>query len=198
MLKEFIDFVESNLPATSPDSKEKLKEAITQFEKTGECYKFLMLTPLEKLSQGDMISEVPFAYFDEDGGYKIFKSKAIVLSTSCHIDQKDKLVLIPVFPLTDFRGNFDDLKKNVIFDYMYISDPIMSDLFVNFEYMTTYNKKIILTALEKNKVNRICSLNQLGYYLFIIKLTVYLMRKEDSGTLKDRFDDSLSYFKKKI
>ncbi len=118
MLKEFIDFVESNLPATSPDSKENLKEVITQFEKTGECFKFLMLNPLEELSQGDMISEVPFAYFDENGVYKIFKAKAIVLSTSCHIDQKDNLVLIPVFPLTEFKGNIDDLKKNVIFDYL--------------------------------------------------------------------------------
>ena len=32
----------------------------------------------------------------------------------------------------------------------------------------------------------IASLNQIGYYFFIIKLTVYLMRREDAGTLQER------------
>ena len=39
---------------------------------------------------------------------------------------------------------------------------------------------------EADKIKRIGSLNQLGYYLFIVKLTVYLMRKEDSDTLTER------------
>ena len=41
-------------------------------------------------------------------------------------------------------------------------------------------------AIEADKIKRIGSLNQLGYYLFIIKLTVYLMRKEDNDTLTER------------
>ena len=41
--------------------------------------------------------------------------------------------------------------------------------------------------MESRKVKRVASLNQVGYYFFIVKLTVYLMRKEDTDTLNERF-----------
>lgn len=186
MLKEFIEFVDSVLPSVSPDFRDGAKEAILQFEKTGEQVKYMMLSPLEKLSQGDILSKVPFSYFEDTGEQKTFVADALVLSTSCHIDQKERIVLVPVFSIEKFDGNIVDLKKNTIFDYMYIPDTIMSDKFIDFEYMNTYSKKLIMGAIEADKIKRIGSLNQLGYYLFIIKLTVYLMRKEDNDTLTER------------
>lgn len=186
MLKEFIEFVESVLPSVSPDLRDSAKEAILQFEQTGEQLKYMMLSPLEQLSQGDILSKVPFSYFEDTGEQKTFVADALVLSTSCHIDQKERIVLVPVFSLEGFDGNILDLKKNTIFDYMYIPDAILSDKFIDFEYMNTYSKKLIMGAIEADKIKRIGSLNQLGYYLFIVKLTVYLMRKEDSDTLTER------------
>lgn len=186
MLKEFIDFVDSVLPSVSPDLRDGAKDAILQFEKTGEQLNYMMLNPLEHLSQGDVISRVPFIYFEEDGAQKMFITDALVLSTSCHIDQKDRIVLVPVFPLVEFRGNIMDLKKNIIYDYMYIPDAIMADKFIDFEYMNTYSKDLIIKGIANEKIRRIGSLNQLGYYFFIVKLTVYLMRKEDCETLTER------------
>ncbi len=186
MLKEFIEFVDSVLPSVSPGLRDGAKEAILQFEKTGEQLKYMMLSPLEQLSQGDILSKVPFSYFEDTGEQKTFVADALVLSTSCHIDQKERIVLVPVFSLEGFDGNIFDLKKNTIFDYMYIPDAIMSDKFIDFEYMNTYSKKLIMGAIEADKIKRIGSLNQLGYYLFIVKLTVYLMRKEDCDTLTER------------
>lgn len=186
MLREFIDFVESILPAVSPDTKNAAKEAIAQFEGKGEKLKYMTLRPLKELSQGDILSKIPFSYFGDDGEQKYFVTEALVLSTSCHIDQKNSVVLVPVFPLEKFEGNIQELKKNKIFDYMYIPDGIMSDKYIDFEYMNTYSKKLIMLGFEKDKVCRIGSLNQLGYYFFIVKLTVYLMRKEDRDTLIER------------
>ena len=186
MLKEFIDFVDSILPSVSPDISDRAKEAILQFEKNGEQLKYMMLNPLEELSQGDIISRVPFTYFDNDGEQRTFVSEALVLSTSCHIDQKDSIALVPVFPLDVFEGNIVDLKRNTIFDYMYIPDTRMSGKYINFEYINTYSKDLIKNGIEDNKIQRIGSLNQLGYYLFIVKMTVYLMRKEDNETLNKR------------
>lgn len=186
MLREFIDFVESILPAVSPDTKNAAKEAIAQFEGKGEKLKYMTLRPLKELSQGDILSKIPFSYFGDDGEQKYFVTEALVLSTSCHIDQKNSVVLVPVFPLEKFEGNIQELKKNKIFDYMYIPDGIMPDKYIDFEYMNTYSKKLIMLGFEKDKVCRIGSLNQLGYYFFIVKLTVYLMRKEDRDTLIER------------
>ena len=125
-------------------------------------------------------------YFDENGSQKMFSSEALVLSTSCHIDQKDKLVLVPVLPLDSFEGNITELKKNRIIDYMYIPDADMDNRFIDFEIMNTFSKEIIINGLKSGRITRLASFNQVGYYLFIIKLTVYLMRREDAGTLQER------------
>lgn len=186
MLEKFIDFVDSVLPSVSPNNREAAKEAISQFKKEGHQIKYLTLQPLEQLSQGDIISKVPFSYFGKDGRQKTFTADALVISTSCHIDQKNQIVLVPVFPLEGFAGNMSDLQKNTIFDYMYIPDGLMSDKFVDFEIMNTYDRDLIMDGIATNKIQRIGSLNQIGYYFFIVKLTVYLMRKEDNETFSER------------
>lgn len=186
MLKEFIDFVDNVLPSVPLETKEGVQKAIAQFEKTGEQIKYLTLNPLTDFSQGDVISSVPFYYFDENGKQQMFKADALVLSTSCHIDQKDKLVLVPVLPLDAFEGNLVELKKNKVIDYMYIPDGSLIDMFVDFEIMNTFSKDLILNGIKSGKIHRVTSLNQMGYYFFIIKLTIYLMRREDTKTLKER------------
>ena len=146
----------------------------------------MTLNPLSELSQGDIISEVPFYYFDEEGNQQKFKTNALVLSTSCHIDQKDKIVLVPVLPLSSFNGNVVELKKNKVIDYMYIPEGELMDSFVDFEIMNSFSKELIVSGIKKGRIRRIASLNQIGYYFFVIKLTIYLMRREDAGTLEER------------
>lgn len=186
MLKEFIEFVDSVLPSVPMGTKEGVQDAIAQFEKDGEQIKYLTLNPLSELSQGDIISAVPFYYFDENGNQQVFHSDAFVLSTSCHIDQKNKLVLVPVMPLKAYEGNLVELKKNKVIDYMYIPEGNLMDMFVDFEIMNTFSKDLIMNGIKSGRIHRLASLNQIGYYFFVIKLTVYLMRREDARTLEER------------
>lgn len=85
-----------------------------------------------------------------------------------------------------FDGNLTDLKRNIIYDYMYLPDPVLSDKFIDFEYINTYHTDLIRKRITDGKITRMGSLNQLGYYFFLVKLTVYLMRKEDGDTLSER------------
>lgn len=186
MLKELIEFVDSVLPAVPLDTKKGLQEAIAQFDKEGEQINFLMKNLLGELSQGDILSEIPFIYFDDDGNQIMFKAKAMVLSTSCHIDNKDKMVLVPIIPIDEFEGNIIELKKNKVVDFMYIPDGKMADMFIDFEIMNTFSKKMICEGIKKGIIRRLASLSQIGYYLLIIKLTIYLMRREDTDTLSER------------
>lgn len=186
MLKEFIDFVESALPSVSPDLRDGAKEAILQFEQEGKEIQYLTNDLLEEVSQGDILSKVPFSYFDDDGKEFIFSADAIILSTSCTIDQKPKIVMAPVLPLNSFSGNIKDMKKNIIFDYMYIDDLKLNGEYIDFSNLNSYSKTLILDGIRDKKIIRKSSLNQLGYYLFIIKLTIYFMRKEDPETLSKR------------
>lgn len=189
MLKEFIDFVDSVLPSVDSEAKDKAKAAIAQFEEEGKRCEYLLPKKLPYLSQGDIISEIPFSYFKEDGSQYIFKARGMVISTSCHIDQKNLINIVPVLPLDFFEGDSNkrrELQENRIFDYMYFPENVMKDYFVDFSKVNTYNKNLIVEGIEANKIERLYSLNQIGFYLFIIKLTVFLMRKEDPDTMESR------------
>ena len=190
MLKELIDFVDSILPSVDPDFRDGVKDAITQFEQDGGEYHYLSLSCLDVLSQGDIISKLPFSFFSDTGEQELFISDAIVISTSCHIDNKDRILCAPVLPITSFHKNMDSLKRNTIFNYMYIPDSLTASSFIDFDTVNSYSKQMIMEGIEKEKIVRKASLSQLGYYVLIIKLSVYLMRREDSDTLSAR-DSSL-------
>ena len=189
MLKEFIDFVDSVLPSVDPEAKDKAKAAIEQFEREGNSFEYLLPQKLTTLSQGDIISDIPFSYFKEDGKQYIFKAKGMVISTSCHIDQKDVINIVPILPLDFFKGDNNgkrELKANRIFNYMYLPENIMNNYFVDFSKINTYNKNLIIKGIDNGKIKRLFSLSQIGFYLFIVKLTVFLMRKEDAETMENR------------
>lgn len=186
MLNEFIDFAESVLPSVSPDFRDGAKNAISQFEKTGEQIKYLMHKPLEKFSQGDILLDLPFSLYDENGKIKQYKANAMILSTSCNIDRKKYLLFVPLLPISIFSGNKKDLFSNQIFDYMYLNEGLLKDYFIDFSRFCTYDRNLIMNVIESGKIKRVASLNQIGYYFLIVKLTVFLMRKEDDITLGDR------------
>ena len=190
-LKEFIDFVDSILPSVDPNAKDKAKAAIEQFKAEERYFEFLAPKNLPELSQGDIISEICFAYFDSDGNQQKYKACGMIISTSCHIDQKNVINIVPILPLAYLkadRNKENEIKNNKVFDYMYLPDNIMSDKFVDFSKVCTYEKRLIFDGIKAGKIKRIASLSQIGFYLFILKLTVFLMRKEDEDTMQKRVE----------
>lgn len=60
--------------------------------------------------------------------------------------------MVPVFPIDSFTGNLVELKKNMVFDFMYIPDNVMSKRYVCFNMMTSYNKKLICGESKTEKL----------------------------------------------
>lgn len=190
MLSQFIDFVNSVLPSVDPDFRDGAKEAIRQFERNkGENQPMFTGTQLLKeLSQGDILSGLPFIYFEEDGSKRSFRADGIVLSTSCHIDHHERLVIAPFFDLSEADNNKKDIENNTVFSYMYINEGTIAGEYADFNFLQSFSKSLVLEGIKRKKFKRIYSLSQIGYYFLIIKLSVYFMRKEDSDTLAERYN----------
>ena len=181
-----IDFVYGTFPVVPYEVKEKAKECVRQFNADGTPLDYLMQTPLEEISQGDIFSEIKFQYFNEDGILGVFSANAIIVNTSCDIDNKDTVSFAPLFNLRDEAINKDAIQRNEVISYMYIPDNKLENEYANFGYTTTYEKSFILKMIEEKKINRIASLSQIGYYFFVVKYATFMLRREDPETLVKR------------
>lgn len=184
--ESFADIINTVLPSVSAVEKEKLKEAITQFKVSGKNIDFTSGL-LENLSQGDIVSNIPFILYDKGGNQLIHKYNAILLSNTCDASRNTHLIFAPILEINNYNNrNVVDLKNNVIYEYMYLNDNKLGDIYVNFNIIHSINREIILDRLRNNKSDRLCSLTTIGYYMFILKLTIFLLRSEDYSNFISR------------
>lgn len=185
-LKAVLEFIDKTFPNVDYDTKEKAKAAIEQFEKKHSLSGYLTKENLDKFSQGDIVGELPFFYFDDEGNQKHFATKGIILSVSCDIDNDEHILIAPMIKLDSYEGNKDKIIHNNTLTYLYFPDKRISDYYVDFSFVNTYNKKMLLTAFGENKFKRVASLSLVGYYMFITKLSAFLARREDPDTQNER------------
>lgn len=192
MIENFINFVTELFPSINPYTKEAVKDSIRQFEKSGEQKTYTMLSPFDHLAQGDILGEeLPFFKQDKKGNLSVLKAKAILLSNTCDSSRDDILIFAPLMEISKLEMNENDLKNNQIYRFLYIPDPALSDYVIDFSLLNSFSRELIETSLENGRFTKIKSLNNLGYYLFLCKLTVHLMRPEDDEVQEERMLESV-------
>lgn len=180
----FIDFVASIFPSISPYIHIQTKCSLEQFYKKGKTFECYNSKVLDELSQGDILSNIPIIKVEPDG--TILKSirTVIILSNSCDIENDDYILVAPFYSFTEAElseSQIVEMKQNKIYGKMYFPDVSEDEMFADFSFMQALPKSLILKCIEEKKSYLIHSLNLVGYYLFLCKLTIHFMRPEDSN-----------------
>lgn len=186
MYEQFWEYIEQLFPCIEPYAKEGAKAAMVQFDN----YRKPLLGDVlggarydsTDLQQGDIFSEIPFLYMDENGRYKQVLCKAQLLSNTCDASRDKRLVFAALQPLDDFGSNpgtIDAIKRNKTFSSFYLNDHKVANEYVDFELINTISREAFLLLMSSRRVHRIGRLTLVGYYMFLCKLTVFLMRAED-------------------
>lgn len=178
----FFDWVKKALPSISYSQTESVKESINQFYKDGKTIDCIT-NVLDNISQGDIFDNVPFMFISKDGDFHVNKLSAMIISNTCDITRKEYVLFAPIIK---YDGTNDDIKQNKFYEYMYIGDYHNEEVFVDFGRIMSLKRSILVKELNDNRLIRTKSLNRIGYYLFIIKLTVYLLRPEDNDNFNSR------------
>jgi hypothetical protein len=181
MIPEFIDFCTQLFPSIDPYTKEQAKKAMEQFENVRGPVLTKVFDSFD-LYQGDIFSEIPFFYTDEAGEVKLIIRKAQLLSNTCDASRDTNLLFAALHPLDEFKSNpslIDSITKNKRYSTFYIPGEAVKNEYVDFELITTMSRENFLSLCQKGKVRRITSLSLVGYYMFLCKMTVFLMRPED-------------------
>lgn len=186
MLDEFINYVQKLFPSISPYVKNQTEQAIRQFKLSGRTLNLLNDKPYDYLTQGDILSNVPFVKIEENGGILAQRSYGMLLSNTCSADHDDDIVIAPLLQIKDLGLNRNDIVNNLHYRLFYLPDKRFEELVVDFSLMNTFNKKLLNAQIEDGKVKKVSSLNQMGFYLLLSKLTVCFMRPEDEEVQASR------------
>ncbi len=189
MLSELIDFTTELFPSINPYTKDKVKLAIRQFEVNGDGKNitknidYCTNQPFDYLTQGDIISNMPFVRYNSKTGEKgLLVTEGILLSNTCDAERDPALVFAPLIELNNFTNTQQEqIKKNESYRLFYLPDGNIANKVVDFSMVNSLPRSMILHGLEKAHMTKINSLNRYGYYLFLVKLTVHFMRPEDTG-----------------
>ena len=189
MIPEFIEFCKELFPSINPYTRDQAKRAMEQFENLYGNPKLVTHPKDGELYQGDIYTEIPFLYINEFGEQTCIMRKAQLLTNTCDAVRDDILIFAAIHPCEEFSKEQKDLtsiKRNRTFRLFYIPDPETKDLLIDFSLLTTLSRTTFQSLLQKGMVHRVAALSQIGYYMFICKLTVFFMRPEDAQVNKDR------------
>lgn len=190
MINEFVKFCTELFPSISPYTKEGLKKAIEEYKTLQKKFLCLNEKPYEKISQGDIFSDIPFYYTDECGDQCIITAKAQLLSNTCDADHDDNIILAAVYPISDISDNAQKLisiKNNTTYNLFYIPDSGADQYVVDFSMLNSISRHSFNAYRECGKIKTLASLSDFGYYLFLAKLTVFFMRPESADVRDSRF-----------
>lgn len=187
MLKEFIDFVSETLPSISPYTKDQVKRAISQFDGCENRYQFFDTKLDKELSQGDIISDLPFYRVGKSGEIEISRSEGILLTNTCDAERDDVLTFAQLIPLPQ-NGISEAIRKNINYRLLYFPDCQFSNKAVDLSLINTFPRDLVEKKIEEKVFQKIAQLSRLGYYLFICKFTVHYLRPEDEEFNKARYE----------
>jgi hypothetical protein len=181
MLEAYIDFVKSLFPSISPYVQQRAKECIRQFYVNHQEFPCFTSETIFDLNQGDIIDNITFRRYNELGEEEEYMSDGLVISNSCDIENDTQILIAPFFPIESLQLDFVTLKNNAYYQLLYFPDYRYANKAADLSLMSPFPKNLLLNKIAEGKVKKIFSLNLIGYYLLLSKITVHLLRPEDSG-----------------
>ena len=113
MLEKFIDYTYQIFPTIDTNIKNGIKDLMKQFDTTKPNW---FSRPLDILSQGDILENIPFSYTNQDGEEVTFITKGMILSNICDMTRDEYIMIAPFIPFNhDFKEEtMLNIKNNII------------------------------------------------------------------------------------
>ncbi len=185
MLEKFIDYTYQIFPTIDTNIKNGIKDLMKQFDTTKPNW---FSRPLDILSQGDILDNIPFSYTNQDGEEVTFITKGMILSNTCDMTRDEYIMIAPLIPFNhDFKEETKiNIKNNIISGKMCLTNCYLDNYYIDFSRSSSFVRNIIVDLYEKGKIKRIHSLSQFGFYFLCSKIAVYYLRVENYDNFKSR------------
>ena len=198
MTQSFVNLMREAFPNISPEAGAKLHQLI---RKKDRYFNWLFATSaLERLSQGDVLEEVTVFFLKDESRALKQKLSVMVLNNTCDLQldggaSRSKYTsIVPLLPCSQYlepfkdKTNYEhDLKENVITSKFYISAPPghNRDYVVDLSLICSIDTQFLQNGVQQGTIKKVASLSENGYYYFLAKLTLHLMRSESDEVKRE-------------
>ena len=188
MWEDYLKLLSDLYPALPNNFSEKFRKILPTITPPSKFF-FYNEYKIDNLLQGDIIGPIQFHEYDDDKQKKL-KVDAIILSNTCDLMRKKRILLAPAIPFLESKfsdKNFINiLKKNIIFEKFYLPQHNNNTPYViDFSRIFNLSREEINKKINSKEILRKLSLSKEGYYFFGLKLTVYLLRPETSDIKRE-------------
>jgi len=187
----FESLIKELFPSITESTKEQIKSAIKQFN----VHPQLLYQSIsdETIYQGDIIKEIQFVTLISYNKYSKKTLSGMLISNTCDYVNRELILIAPIYPFNYIKDRYknrsfvESLKMNTIYDKFYLPNYKKdNDYVVDFSGINSVKADYLLDSIKNNKITKIMSLSQYGFYFFLTKLTVYLMRREAPNIIREK------------
>lgn len=188
MIKEFIDYTYQIFPSIDTNTKNGIKELIGQYDTNKPNW---FSDTLDNISQGDIIENLPFSQYDDNGNEIPFLTKGMILSNTCDLTRDDYIIIAPLIPFEhDFKESTKKaIQQNIVSGKMCLTSCELDNLYIDFSMSTLFRRSVVMKLFELGKIRRIHSLSQFGFYFLCSKIAIYYLRVENYDNFNMRSEE---------
>lgn len=185
-------------PSVSSETTQRAKGLIAQHADHPERLFATALAPV--LAQGDILLGVPFYAGIPPKTPGVVRTGAMVLSNTCDVaqgfslGQGRKVMLCQVVDAKILEeggfGALAEAKRNQVNNLFRLPGKgDYSEFIADFSTAAPFDAAALKKRLEDGKYSRALSLSDFGYFFFLTKLTVFLMRPETHELQREKLPD---------
>jgi len=187
-LDGLIQYLQKAFPVYPDGNTADARLALEQFGTQNSSIQVLC-DPVKQWSQGDILNIIPFLNFTKDGKVSNFQAPAMIITSTCDLDRKEKIVVCPCFPLENFKplNSYSEIPKNNVFEFFFIGSGLRGgEWVVDLSHPMTLLRERVSKRIQEGNIIRLHSLTQVGWYLFITKFSMKYFRPDDPPTMQER------------
>jgi len=189
-MEAFLDLVNQIFPSVRQETVNQAKAEFIQFNKNPELYYDLFDTNhISILRQGDIFDRLPFQFVNSKGAISRFSGAGILISNTCDSTRNAYLQFAPFIPISQLASKYEkeesknnfikDLKKNTITQYLYLHHNDFKEGVFDLSLIASISRKRFEYNYHSDTIKKLKSLNAIGYYVMLIKISLFLMRTEN-------------------
>jgi hypothetical protein len=166
MWEEYYKLLTETFPSLSPDFSDRYNRIIREIQPPSLFF-FYDSYAYSVLLQGDIIGPISFFENKADGCTRTLQTDALVITNTCDLIRKKRILLCPALPLNESSypkpDDLNSIRRNLIFERLYLpAHNATPEYIIDLSRTFNVDRESLITQYNNGIVQRKLSLSKEG------------------------------------